>query len=425
DSGAIAVVPHEGFLTSQADFFEGAGATPPWRMDAFYRHVRKRTGLLMEGAKPLGGRFSFDGENRKAWRGTPPPPEPPRFAADEVTHEVVELVRTSFSHHPGTVDTERLPATAAQAEALWRWALDQCVPSFGPYEDAMTVQSSGLFHTRISPLLNLHRLLPKQVVNEVAASTDIPLASREGFVRQVLGWREFVRHVHVATDGFRSLPERHVASAAHAGDGGFGRWRAAPWPASPHGGALPNALAATQPLPLAFWGTRSGLHCLDHVVASVWRDGWSHHITRLMVLSNVATLLGASPRELTDWFWVAYADAYDWVVEPNVLAMGTFAVGDVMTTKPYISGAAYIDKMSDFCGRCAFDPKKNCPVTRLYWAFLERNRSRLESNPRLFGPLASLRLRASALREGDARTHTRVSELLARGEVLTPGNLAP
>jgi deoxyribodipyrimidine photolyase-related protein len=223
------------------------------------------------------------------------------------------------------------------------------------------------------------------VVDE-AAALDIPLASREGFIRQVLGWREFVRHVHEVTDGFRAVP--------------------------------PGPLQAARPLPPAFWGTRSGLACLDHVVADVWREGWSHHITRLMVLSNLATLLDVSPRELTDWFWVAYVDAFDWVVEPNVLGMGTYAVGGVMTTKPYVSGAAYIDRMSDYCRHCAFDPKRTCPVTRLYWAFLARHESALAGNVRMAMPLRSLGRRRAAERADDRRTVEHVFDTLSRGRAL-------
>jgi deoxyribodipyrimidine photolyase-related protein len=156
------------------------------------------------------------------------------------------------------------------------------------------------------------------------------------------------------------------------------------------------------------------------VVGDVWAEGYSHHITRLMVLANVATLLDVSPRELTDWFWVAYTDAYDWVVEPNVLGMGTYAVGDLMTTKPYVSGAAYIARMSDYCDSCAFDPKTTCPITRLYWAFLARHEGRLRDNPRLQLPLQALRKRPAAKREDDARTFQQVRGALGAGRTFSP-----
>ncbi len=411
--------PHEGWLTLQDDFAHAGPPGGPWRQDAFYRAVRRRTGVLMDGSKPVGGKFSFDAENRQAWPGEPPAPEPPLFEPDATTLEVAALVERVFAEHPGSVDPGALPATCQDAEALWAWARAACLPWFGPFEDAMSHRTAGLFHTRISPLLNLHRLLPRRIVDD-ALALDLPLASKEGFIRQVLGWREFVRHVHEATDGFRALPD--VAVNDRPGDGGFGRWRGEAWtsPAGGGGGASPLHLDAQEPLPAAWWGEPSGLACLDEVVAQVLASGWTHHIPRLMVLSNLATLLDLSPRELTDWFWVCFVDAFDWVVEPNVLAMGTFATGEVMTTKPYVSGAAYIDRMSDFCGTCAFDPKKDCPVTRLYWAFLGRHRKRLEGNGRLALPLASQAKRSPETQREDARVFERVRELLREGPRMHP-----
>jgi deoxyribodipyrimidine photolyase-related protein len=399
-AGALSVIPHEGWLTTHDDF-RAAGAGPPWRMDAFYRHVRRRTGILMDGGRYVGGKLSFDVDNRRAWRGWPPAPAPPTFPSSPLKDEVLDLVRDRFAHHPGDVDGDALPTTLADAEALWAWAKRACLPSFGPFEDAMSTRSSGLFHTRVAPLLNLHRLLPARVVRDVAA-LDVDLPSKEGFIRQVLGWREFVRHVHVATDGFRASPSVDPT-------------------------ASPSFLGAARPLPPAFWGAPSGLRCLDQVVGDVWREAYSHHITRLMVLSNLATLLDVSPRALTDWFWVAYADAYDWVVEPNVLGMGTFAVGDLMVTKPYVSGAAYIDRMSDYCAGCAFDPKTTCPITQLYWAFLRRHREALAKNPRVAVPLAALTKRDPERVAEDARVFEQVSSALERGERLCPsrGSLRP
>lgn len=424
--GLIEWLPHEGWCTRTEDL-TASQSGPPWRMDAFYRHVRRRTGILMDArGKPVGGKLSFDVENREAWHGEPPAPEPPRFEPDAVTVEVGELIEDTFARHPGRLDLGALPATRADAETLWSWALRECLPHFGPYEDAMSTRSRGLFHGRLSPLVNLHRLLPRRLIEDVLAREDLELRCREGFVRQVLGWREFVRHVHEATDGFRDLPDGPAPLREVAGDGGYSAWRGRAWARretvrDPDGGAAPSFLGGEDPLPPAFWGAPSGLACLDEVVRSVWEEGWSHHITRLMVLSNLATLLDVSPRDLTDWFWVAYADAYDWVVEPNVLGMGTFAAGELMTTKPYVSGAAYIDRMGDYCASCAFDPRKDCPVTPLYWAFLARHAERLEGNHRLRMPLASLRRRAPAKREADRATFEEVRRALGAGEELRPG----
>ncbi len=398
----IEVLPHEGWLTTREQFERAAPSGPPWRMDRFYRIVRSDTGILMEDGKPVGGRYSFDAENRKRYDGEPPAPDPPRFRPDEITKEVGALVESRFADHPGTLDLTALPASHRDALRFWRWARESCMEHFGPFEDAMSTASRGLFHTRISALVNLHRLLPATVLNDVL-DLDIPLASKEGFARQVTGWREFVRHVHIATDGFRTIEGRATPIE--------------------NGGAAPSFLRGRTDLPAAFWGTQSGLHCLDTVIADVWSESYSHHITRLMILSNLGTLLDIKPRELTDWFWVAYHDAYDWVVEPNVLGMGTFATGDIMTTKPYVSGAAYIDRMSDYCGSCRFHPKKDCPVTHLYWAFLARKEKLLAKNHRVRPVMASLGRRSDEKRKEDARVYEKVRGRLADGETITPEDL--
>jgi deoxyribodipyrimidine photolyase-related protein len=271
ERGGLVELEHEGWLTTSEDFTASQKKGPPWRMDAFYRKVRRRTGLLMEDGKPIGGKYSFDADNRQSWPGEPPAPAPPVFEPDELTIEVAELIEQHFAAHPGDLDLASLPASLDDAVTLWQWALEQCMPLFGPYEDAMSLASSGLFHTRISGLLNLHRLLPARLVADVV-ELDIPLASKEGFVRQVLGWREFVRHVHDATDGFRELPEGPPPRAERPGDGGWGRWSGSTWASGSDakgfdGGACPSALGAERLLPLAFWpGHPSGLACLDRVI---------------------------------------------------------------------------------------------------------------------------------------------------------------
>jgi deoxyribodipyrimidine photolyase-related protein len=420
-AGSIEVLPHEGWLTTVEQFRESQSSGPPWRMDAFYRAVRRETGILMDAGKPVGGKFSFDAENRRRWPGEPPAPSPPSYAVDDVKLEVAELIERDFSDHPGRLDMSAIAATRVEAARAWAWAAREALPLFGPFEDAMSVRSRTLFHTLVSPLMNLSRLLPRDLIADVV-SLDIPLASKEGFIRQVLGWREFMRHVHLATDGFRRAPTG-TAVRADVGDGGLTKWRGRAWETGdavdgPDGGAAPSALESHADVPPAFWGAESGLECLDQVVREVWQHGYGHHITRLMVLSNLATLLDLEPRDVTDWFWVAYIDAYDWVVEPNVLAMGTFGTGDLVTTKPYVSGAAYINKMSDYCGQCRFDPKRTCPITPLYWAFLNRHREQLAGVQRMRLPLASAAKRsASAMRE-DQALFERVRAVLARGDVL-------
>ena len=425
ESGALVEVPHEGWLSSIEVLLESHPKGPPYLLERFYRAARQRYQVLMDGKDPVGGRFNFDAENRHPWKsGDPVPPELPRFPVDAIKAEIGDLIERRFIRHPGRLDLETLPTTAGDAQRMWRWATSHCLPNFGRYEDAMSTQSSGLFHTRISALVNLMRLVPAQVVRD-AEALDIPIASKEGFIRQVLGWREFLHHLHELTDGFRTIPAGSPVDA-HPGDGGYSHWAQQPWvrevsPGEPEGGARPSFLGAETPLPPAYWGKASGLNCLDRIVADVWNEGWSHHITRLMVLSNLATLLDVSPRELTDWFWVAYVDAYDWVVEPNVLGLGTYAVGPLFTTKPYVSGANYIHRMSDYCEGCRFDPKRNCPFSKLYWAFLERHRDVLEKNPRLANIYRTLRARHQ---QGSAPTQeafVQIRDALVRGEELRPG----
>lgn len=417
DAKKLEVVPHEGWLTTRDDL----PPEPPWRMDAFYKNVRRRLGILMAKGKPVGGKFSFDSDNRRAWRGEPPAPPLPTFEVDAITNEVGDLLRERMGHHPGTLKLDALPATAADTERVWSWAKHHCLPTFGPYEDAMSTRSRNLFHTRISALLNLGRLSARRVIDE-AVDLDVPLASKEGFVRQILGWREFVRHVHEATDGFRVIRGAAQPMLPAPGDGGFGEWRGERWPAAAggDGGSSTSVLGADRPVPPAYWGAPSGLRCLDEVIRSVWEDGYSHHITRLMVLSNLAMLLDVAPRDLTDWFWVAYVDAYDWVVEPNVHAMGTFGVGDLMTTKPYIAGSAYIHKMSDYCDGCRFHPKKTCPYPSLYWAYLGRHSEALARVDRMKLPVLAEARRSSEQKRADAAVFAKVSAALARGEELTP-----
>ena len=409
-------VPDTTWLSTNADFDRVYGPHAPGKrylMDRFYRAMRKQTGVLMDAAgEPEGGRFSFDEENRKPYRGLPAVPARPTYPPDSITREVLELVEREFPRHFGTLDDFDLPISHADVEDAWAFALLELLPIFGPFEDAMQSHEPAMFHSRLSALINISRLLPARAVADVtqaAAAGKIPLASAEGFIRQVLGWREFMRHVHRVTDGYRS-----IAAAREPG---------APAPKS-DSPARPSALGAALPLPAAYWGTPSGMRCLDTVVAQVVREGWSHHITRLMVLSNLATLCGYSPRELTDWFWIAYIDAYDWVVEPNVLGMSTFADGGVTATKPYVSGAAYINRMSDYCGACKYDPKKStgpgsCPFTALYWTFLERNAETLGGNPRLAMPYTTLRRKTPADRLAlRQRAEEAIAELA--GAIYTP-----
>ena len=367
-------------------------------MDRFYRAMRRKTGYLMQGAQPVGGQWSYDAENRKPYRGEVALPERPTFAPDAITREVMALIEERHPEHFGKLEGFDLPVTRADAEAAWQFALRALLPHFGPWEDAMSVAAPKLFHSFTSSSLNLTLLRPADLVRDTVEAYEagrVPLASAEGFVRQVLGWREFMHHIHEATDGYRTLEK----------DG------------------APSFLDAHRALPPVYWGVESGMRCMDTVVREVIDEGWSHHITRLMVLSNLATLCGFSPRELTDWFWFGYIDAYDWVVETNVTGMATFADGGLTATKPYVSGAAYINRMSDYCGKCALNPKKNtgpgsCPFTALYWSFLERHEAKLAGNQRMRMPLNAMLKKSAPERAALRERAEEAIGMLERGEVV-------
>ena len=422
--------PDTAWLSTTGDwqhvFGKGASRGRRFLMERFYRHMRQSTGVLLEGGRFAGGKLSFDEQNREPYRGQVTPPPRPTFAPDAITLELLEMIQMVNPVAFGSAEGFDLPVTQAAALIAWEFAMQHLLPFFGPWEDAMSADHPVLFHSALSGLMNISRLLPRVVVADVETACHegrIPLASAEGFIRQILGWREFMRHMHDTTDGFRTLPQspdppsnRH----AHAYSATIVQTIA---PATPDTPATPSALDAHLPLPAAYWGERSGMFCLDTVVAQVKATGWSHHITRLMVLSNLAVLCGFSPRELTDWFWVAYIDAYDWVVEPNVLGMATFADGGLTATKPYVSGSAYINRMSDYCGRCALNPKKSlgpgsCPFTALYWSFLEKHEELLSSNQRMKMPYITLRKKTAeerlALRERAAEAIAQ----LGRGEII-------
>ncbi len=406
-TGVLMVHEHPGWLTSRKWFVDSVGEQPPFRMDAFYRTVRQHTGWLMEAGKPVGGKYSFDAENRFPWKGEPAAPSPPVFDLDEIDSEVAVMVEQRFKHHPGAVDMTSVPTSAEDIERAMRFAME-VLPWFGRYEDAMSEQSRGLFHSRLATLLNLHRVWPADLV-KCALGSGAPLNSVEGFVRQLI-WREYVHHIHDVTEGFTRLDIARASSTRGAGWSGGGEVD----------DGHPNFLQQSRRLPMAYWGQKSGLRCLDASVESVMEDGWTHHIPRLMVLSNLANLMDIDPRELTDWFHAAFIDAYDWVVEPNVLGMGTFALGSVMMTKPYVSGSAYINKMSDHCSACAFHPKKNCPITSMYWAYLYRHRTAFAGNHRMAIAMKNVERRSDEQKATDEATYLHVVKTLEQGESLEP-----
>ena len=407
--GKVKVLEHKGWLTTSEDFISSVGDSPPWRMDKFYRHIRKNRGIMLDGdGKPVGGSWSLDDQNRLPWDGAVELPSNPEFKPDKITTEVIQMIEEKYSHHPGKIVPSNLPSSVADAEQLWKWAKSSVMHWFGPYEDAMTQEHKTLFHTTVSSLLNLNRLMPKTLLDD-ALKLEIPLNSKEGFVRQIIGWREFVRHVHELTDGFeietQEIPSRN-------GAGWEGEWSKSR--------ITPNVLENNVALPPTYWGEKSGMLCLDTAVSDVVETGYAHHIPRLMVLANIGNLLGINPRELTDWFWAMFTDAYDWVVEPNVLAMGTYAVGDVMTTKPYVSGTPYIKKMGDYCGDCSLHFKKSCPISDMYWNFLEENQTHFTKNHRMAMPMRTLAKRSQQAKNTAREVTEYVRTQMSQGMQLDP-----
>lgn len=360
----LEVVPTNLFVVSRAEFREWAGDSKRLLMENHYRRVRRRLGVLMEAdGTPVGGRWNLDTENRKTRRdwekaGSPRPTAEAGVEPDAVTREVMGMVDREFPGHPGEAATFRLPVSRVESLAwLGRFVLER-LGQFGPYEDLMIAGEPRLFHSVLTPMLNVGLLRPMECVGAAVAAYRAgraPLESVEGFVRQILGWREFVNGVY---------------------------WLKGP------GYVEANALGADRGLPAWFWSGETEMRCVSEVLREVLATGYNHHIQRLMVLGNLLLLSGVRPREALDWFNSMYVDAYDWVMAANVVGMALHADGGFMATKPYAAGGAYIDRMSDYCAGCRFDPAKKrgrgaCPFNLLYWAFIDRHVERFASNPRM------------------------------------------
>jgi deoxyribodipyrimidine photolyase-related protein len=355
----VAVLEDDRFLCGTLEFQTWAQARNDLVMEFFYREMRRKTGLLMAAdGKPEGGRWNLDKENRKPPRRGVNYPEPMHFAQDETTREVMTLVSDRFASHFGRLEKFALPVTADQARTALKHFIRTALPDFGTYQDAMVTGQDWLYHSWLSPALNLGLLTPLEVAQAAAqayAKGDAPLNAAEGFIRQIIGWREYVR-------GYYWLEMPDVADA--------------------------NALGADRPLPEFYWTGRTDMLCLAEAVRNTRDHGYAHHIQRLMVLGNFAMLAGVRPQDVADWFLVVYADAYEWVELPNVIGMSQHADGGRLATKPYAGGGAYINRMSDHCGRCRFDVKQKtgpdaCPFNSLYWDFLARHERRFRRNRRM------------------------------------------
>lgn len=357
--------PDDRFFCSTVDFARWAEGRRSYRMETFYRAMREKTGLLMAEGGPVGGRWNFDADNRKPWPAGRTPPERLRFVPDAVTRGVIDLVADRFPGHFGTLDGFAWGVTRADALAALAAFVADCLPAFGDYQDAMVTGAPFLYHATLSPYLNAGLLTAREVVEAAIAAHEAgraPLNAVEGFVRQILGWREFVRGVY-----WLRMPDY----------------------------AESNALDADRPLPSFYWTGETEMNCLRQAIADTRHQAYAHHINRLMVTGNFALLAGIRPAEIEEWYLCVYADAYDWVELPNVHGMATFADGGLMASKPYAAGGAYIDRMSDYCGACRFSPKVRsgpgaCPFTLLYWAFLIRHAGTLAGNQRLAMPYRTL-----------------------------------
>lgn len=346
------------FFASHGEFEDWAEGRKSLRMEYFYRQMREKTGYLMEDGKPAGGQWNFDNENRA------PAPEdsdfggPMQFTPDETVEEVLELVEVRFGENFGELRPFWFATDRGQARRQLSHWVKQGLANFGTYQDAMLGENRFLYHSILSLYMNAGLLDPREVceaVDRAWQEGDAPINAAEGFIRQIIGWREYVRGIY-----FLKGP----------------------------GYAEMNELGHHRSLPPLFWGEGTDMRCLSVTVEQTRQEAYAHHIQRLMVLGNFALLAGLDPQELQGWFMASYVDAYEWVMSANVIGMSQFADGGVVGSKPYVSSGNYIDRMSDYCRDCAYSVKTKigegaCPFNLLYWHFLDRHRERFEGSPRM------------------------------------------
>lgn len=355
---AVEIRRDDRFIATRERFDAWASGRKRLTMEYFYRELRKETGLLMEDGEPAGGQWNYDKENREPLPGNVDIPERPVIEPDAITAEVIETVRSRFGDHFGDLEPFGYAVTAKDAEAQLDWFLEHALPRFGDYQDAMARGEAFLFHSVISIYLNCGLLDPLTVCRRAEKAYEdghAPINAVEGFIRQILGWREFVRGIY-----WRFMPDYRKR----------------------------NALGATRPLPGFYWTGDTWMACIADCVDTTRKHAYAHHIQRLMVTGNFALLAGIHPDEINEWYLAVYADAYEWVEAPNTHGMAIFADGGIMATKPYAASGAYIDRMSDYCASCRYDVKARtgetaCPFNYLYWNFLIENEARLRGNHRL------------------------------------------
>jgi len=354
----VTLLPDDRFLCSEAEFAAWAEGRKQLRMEWFYREMRRKTGLMMEGEQPAGGQWNYDHDNRKPAAADLFRPRPPRFAPDAVTEEVLALVEARFPAHFGALRPFGWAVTREGALAALDHFAAHALPAFGDEQDAMLAGDPVLSHSLISPYLNLGLLSPMEVCRRVEAewrAGRVPINAAEGYIRQIIGWREFVRGI---------------------------------WALEGPGYMARNALGHGRALPAVYWGGPTRMACMGHAVGQTRDMAYAHHIQRLMVTGNFALLAGVDPAQVHEWYLSVYVDAFEWVEAPNTIGMSQFADGGVVGSKPYVSSGAYIDRMSDYCGGCHYKVKekageKACPFNLLYWHFLLRHRERFAGNPRM------------------------------------------
>ncbi|MBL8361259.1 MAG: cryptochrome/photolyase family protein [Rubrivivax sp.] len=373
------------FYDTVRGFAEHARVRRQLRLETYYREMRVRHGVLMDDGAPAGGRWNFDADNRQGFprEGPPPVPLPARYEPDAITREVIALVRQRYAGHPGSLDDFAWPVTPAQArDALDRFVAER-LPDFGHWQDAMWPGQPWLWHAHLSAALNLKLLDPRDAVQAAEAAYRAgraPLAAVEGFIRQILGWREYVRGIY--------------------------------WTQMP-GYTSRNELGATAALPAWYWTGETDMACLHDAIGQTLRLGYAHHIQRLMVTGLFPLLLGVDPDAVHRWYGAVYVDAVDWVERPNTLGMSQHADGGLMGSKPYIASGQYIDRMSGYCRGCRYRPDRRtgddaCPYTTLYWDFLMRHEARYKAHPRLAQQVRNLGRIAPAEREAIAAQAQRI-----------------
>ena len=354
----ITCLKDDRFFCSIEHFKQWASQYKTLRMEYFYREMRKQTQYLMQAQQPLGGQWNYDQANRKAYAGNPPLISPLVFEHDQIDQDVIQLVKKEFSQHMGKIEPFRWATTRQNALLALEHFIANNLANFGDYQDAMIHGADFMFHSLLSPYLNCGLLLPKEVCD--AAKTayyqgSAPLNAVEGFIRQILGWREYVRGIY-----WLSMPEYRNQ----------------------------NTLQNTTPLPQYYWTGETKMACMAECFRNTFEHAYAHHIQRLMVTGNFALLTGVHPNEICKWYLAVYADAYEWVELPNTLGMVMHADGGLMASKPYAASGNYIHKMSNYCQHCSYNVKTkteadSCPFNSLYWYFMHRHEALFRHNPRM------------------------------------------